>query len=110
MSTLFYTLALFFITYEAYIFIYPEKLNVKTASKELKYINLIYLVWAIVGIFGFQAKMFAALIILGCLSLIFKVVIKGNDKMETDIVRIDAIASILILMFIYGAYHYARPL
>ena len=107
MSTLFYTLALFFITYEAYIFVYPDKLNVKTASKELKYINFVYFVWCIVGMFGSQTKLFVALIILGCLSAIFRLSIKGNDKMETGISRIDAVASILILMLIYGEYHYA---
>ena len=110
MSTLFYTLALFFIVYEAYIFVYPEKLNVKTASKEIKYINLVYLIWCIVGIFGSQTRLFVALAILGCLSGIFRLVIKGNDKTETVILRIDAVASILILMLIYGEYHYARPL
>jgi len=107
MSTLFYTLSLFFIVYEAYIFVYPDKLNVKTASKEIKYINFIYFAWCITGLFGFQTKLFAALVILGFLSGIFRLVIKGNDKMETGISRIDAVASILILMLIYGGYHYA---
>jgi len=107
MSTLFYTLALFFIVYEAYIFVYPDKLNVKTASKDIKYINFVYFAWSITGLFGFQTRLFAALAILGCLSAIFRLCIKGNDKMETGISRIDAIASIIILMFIYAGYHYA---
>lgn len=107
MSTLFYTLALFFIPYEAYIFVYPDKLNVKTASKEIKYINFVYFAWCIVGIFGSQTRLFVALAILGCLSGIFRLVIKGNDKIETGISRIDAVASILILMLIYANYHYA---
>jgi hypothetical protein len=107
MSTIFYTLALFFITYESYIFVYPDKLNAKTASKEIKYINLVYFVWSITGMFGSQTKLFVALAILGCLSTIFRLSIKGNDKMETFIARIDAVASILILMLIYGEYHYA---
>ena len=107
MSTLFYTLALFFITYEAYIFVYPDKLNVKTASKEIKYFNLVYLIWCIVGMFGSQTRLFVALAILGCLSGIFRLVVKGNDKIEIGISRIDAIASILILMFIYANYLYA---
>lgn len=107
MSTLFYTLALFFITYEAYIFVYPDKLNVKTASKEIKYFNLVYFAWCIVGMFGSQTRLFVALAILGCLSAIFRLVVKGNDKIETGISRIDAIASVLILMLIYANYHYA---
>ena len=107
MSAIFYTLALFFITYEAYVFVYPDKLNVKTASKELKYINFVYFVWCIIGMFGSQTKLFVALTILGCLSTIFRLSIKGNDKMETFIARIDAVASILIFMLIYGEYHYA---
>jgi hypothetical protein len=107
MSTLFYTLSLFFIVYEAYIFVYPDKLNAKTASKDIKYINFVYFAWSITGLFGFQTRLFVALIILGCLSTIFRLSIKGNDKMETGISRIDALTSIIILMLIYGGYHYA---
>jgi hypothetical protein len=106
MSTIFYTLALFFIVYECYIFINPEKIQVQNATAKIKLANFMYFIWCIVGLAGFQTKMFVILLILSGISGVFTVIAKGNPNVITCIRRIDAIASIVVLILIYAGYYY----
>ena len=97
MTTVFYTLAIFFIVGEVNVLLDSKFCN----TGKFIIFQLLYTLWAIIGLFTDSWMMFTVLLSLGlCSGLFFKAFITGDPKdspYKRQIMIVDSIVSILIL-------------
>lgn len=106
MNVIFYALALSFIVFELFIFLYP---NSAEYAKPRLAVHLCYSIWSIVGLFGSRWEVFMFLILLGAITSIVKLsVVKQEKSINYAITRIDALLSASLLVYLFISYFYEQ--
>ena len=122
MTTLFYLMTILFIGYEAYVLVKTNNMcrfkdelvnfnrgntvNTRFIIKAfyLSAVNMIYLVWAIVGLFSSSKLYFLFLIMLGLLA--YLATRYSHKSQEVTIKRLDAGFSMVVLIYIFMNHFY----
>ena len=122
MTTLFYLMTILFIGYEVYVLVKADNIckfkdelvgfnkgntvNTQFIIKAffLSAVNIIYLVWAIVGLFSSSRLYFLYLIMLGLLA--YLATRYSHKSQEVTIKRLDAGFSMVVLIYIFMNHFY----